>query len=48
MDGDISCAVDHDRWRIERYRRLAEVFHLSARYEWAFWEMSWRMERWPV
>ena len=28
--------------------RLAEIFHLSARYEWAFWEMSWRMERWPV
>ena len=28
--------------------RLAEIFHLSARYEWAFWEMSWRMEQWPV
>ena len=20
---------------------------ISARYEWSFWEMSWRMERWP-
>lgn len=29
-------------------RRLAEIFHLSARYEWAFWEMAWRMEDWPV
>ena len=28
--------------------RLAEIFHLSARYEWAFWEMSWQMEQWPV
>ena len=27
---------------------LAEIFHLSARYEWAFWEMSWQMEQWPV
>ena len=29
-------------------QRLAGIFHLSARYEWAFWEMSWRMEQWPV
>lgn len=29
-------------------RRLAEIFLLSARYEWAFWEMSWRQEQWPV
>jgi thiaminase/transcriptional activator TenA len=26
--------------------RLAEIFRLSAHYEWAFWEMSWRQERW--
>lgn len=29
-------------------QRLADLFLVSARYEWAFWEMSWRMERWPV
>jgi thiaminase/transcriptional activator TenA len=28
--------------------RLAAIFHTSARYEWAFWEMSWRMEQWPI
>ena len=28
--------------------RLAGIFHLSARYEWSFWEMAWRMERWAV
>lgn len=29
-------------------QRLADIFRISARYEWAFWEMSWRMERWAV
>jgi len=28
--------------------RMEEHFLLSARYEYAFWEMSWRMEVWPV
>lgn len=28
--------------------RLAAIFQTSARYEWSFWEMAWRMERWPV
>lgn len=28
--------------------RLADIFLLSSRYEWAFWEMAWRRERWPV
>lgn len=27
-------------------QRLAEIFLLSARYEHAFWEMSWRMAQW--
>ena len=26
--------------------RLAAIFRISAHYEWAFWEMSWRQERW--
>lgn len=28
--------------------RLDQVYLLSARCEWAFWEMSWRQEWWPV
>ncbi len=28
--------------------RMGEHFLQSARYEHAFWEMSWRMEAWPV
>lgn len=28
--------------------RLSDIFLLSSRYEWAFWEMAWRMERWPI
>ena len=29
-------------------RRLADIFLISSRYEWAFWEMAWRLETWPV
>lgn len=28
-------------------RRLTELFLLSSRYEWQFWEMCWRGEAWP-
>lgn len=28
--------------------RLDRIYLLSSRYEWAFWEMAWRMERWPI
>jgi thiaminase (transcriptional activator TenA) len=28
--------------------RMAAIFATSARYEWSFWEMAWRMEQWPV
>jgi thiaminase (transcriptional activator TenA) len=28
--------------------RLAEIFLLSSRYEWLFWEMCWKGEAWPV
>jgi thiaminase/transcriptional activator TenA len=27
--------------------RALEAFERSARYEWMFWEMAWRMEGWP-
>ena len=28
--------------------RLEDLFLLSSRYEWMFWEMCWRGEAWPV
>ena len=27
--------------------RLHEIFLISTRYEWLFWEMAWQLERWP-
>ena len=32
----------------EKRRRLTDLFVLSSRYEWQFWEMCWRGESWPV
>lgn len=32
----------------ERRKRLRELFDLSSRYEWLFWEMCWTGEEWPV
>jgi len=33
----------------ERYlQKLEQVFLTSSRYEWLFWEMGWKMERWQV
>ncbi|MFQ5888643.1 MAG: thiaminase II [Gemmatimonadota bacterium] len=32
----------------EKRRRLTDLFVLSSRYEWRFWEMCWRGEEWPV
>ncbi len=28
--------------------RMIEAFLISSRYEWMFWDMAWREERWPV
>jgi thiaminase/transcriptional activator TenA len=28
--------------------RLKRTFHTSSRWEYLFWEMAWRMERWSV
>ncbi len=28
--------------------RMEEVFLISSRYEWMFWDMAWREERWPI
>jgi len=27
---------------------MEEAFVISSRYEWSFWDMAWREERWPV
>jgi thiaminase (transcriptional activator TenA) len=32
----------------ERLADLRETFRTSSRYEWMFWEMAYRKERWPV
>ena len=32
----------------EKKQRLEELFVLSSRYEWQFWEMCWHGEGWPV
>ena len=29
-------------------RRMEELFVISSRYEWMFWEMAWNEEEWPV
>jgi thiaminase/transcriptional activator TenA len=29
-------------------QRLERIFLASSRYEWMFWDMAWREERWPV
>ena len=41
-----------DRWALDagsdEKRRMEEAFLTSSRYEWMFWEMAWREERWPI
>ncbi|MBI4540992.1 MAG: thiaminase II [Gemmatimonadetes bacterium] len=32
----------------EKKKRLTELFVLSSRYEWQFWETCWKGEEWPV
>jgi len=32
----------------EKRSRLREIFLVSSRYEWMFWEMCWHGEAWPV
>ena len=33
---------------LDREAALSDVFMLSQRYEYLFWEMAYRMEAWPV
>lgn len=41
-----------DQWATtasaEERRRMEDAFIISSRYEWMFWEMAWKEERWPV
>ena len=41
-----------DQWAktagVEERRRMEESFVISSRYEWMFWEMAWKEEKWPV
>ncbi len=32
----------------EERRRMEDMFLISSRYEWMFWEMAWNEEKWPV
>ena len=32
----------------EKRQRLTDIFLLSTRYEWMFWQMCWHGEAWPV
>ena len=29
-------------------QKLEDIFLTSSRYEFQFWEMAWKLERWPV
>ena len=41
-----------DEWAKEagpdERKRMEEAFVISSRYEWMFWEMAWKEEKWPV
>lgn len=43
----LSNRVGADLGHHER-RRLAAHFANTSRYEWMFWEMGYRRERWPI
>jgi len=32
----------------EQEARLHEIFFISTRYEWLFWDMAWHLEEWPA
>ncbi len=31
-----------------KYEKLKEIFLTASRFEWMFWDMAYRMEKWPV
>jgi len=42
VDGWVKTAGREEKGRME------EMFIISSRYEWMFWEMAWKEEKWPV
>lgn len=42
VDKWVSMAGEHEK------QRMLSSFVTSSRYEWMFWEMAWREEKWPV
>ena len=35
-------------WKGEHYERYGKIFLTASRYEYMFWDMSYRMEKWQV
>ncbi|MCE4616417.1 MAG: thiaminase II [Aeropyrum sp.] len=56
LSGDYGEAVEDYRRAVDRlwdeepynYSRVLNIFRRAARYEYMFWDMAWRMEKWPV
>ncbi len=56
LSDDYGKAVDEYRALIDRlyeayggdYKTLSYIFKTATRYEYMFWEMAYRMERWPI
>ena len=41
---EYKCSVQWEIKPPEKEKRLTEIFLLSSRYEWMFWEMAWKGE----
>ena len=57
QQGFLAESVETWRWLVDeasqdageaQRRRMEQAFLTSSRYEYLFWEMAWRQERWPV
>ena len=57
QQGFLAESVEAWRWLVDeasqdageaQRRRMEQAFLTSSRYEYLFWEMAWRQERWPV
>ncbi len=56
LSSDYAQAVEEFKEAIERlwrrdggdYARLSRIFHTATRYEYMFWDMAYKMEKWPI
>ena len=56
LSSDYAQAVEEFKEAIERlwrssggdYARLSRIFHTATRYEYMFWNMAYKMEKWPI